>query len=71
MIYEPAIPVSAVDTTGAGDVFRAAFIHAMLQGEPPHEMLRFANAAADWTHPVLTFQAAHRTLTPVWKTSVH
>jgi sugar/nucleoside kinase (ribokinase family) len=45
-IHEPAIPIRAVDTTGAGDVFRAAFIHAMLRGEPPREMLRFANAAA-------------------------
>ncbi len=46
LIHEPAIPINAVDTTGAGDVFRAAFIHAMLRGEPSREMLRFANAAA-------------------------
>lgn len=46
VIHEPAIPVHAVDTTGAGDVFRAGFIVAMLRGDPPREMLRFANAAA-------------------------
>lgn len=45
-IYEPAFEITAVDTTGAGDVFRAAFIYALLHGYPPHEQLRFANAAA-------------------------
>ena len=30
----------------AGDVFRAAFIHALLKGATPRTMLRFANAAA-------------------------
>jgi len=35
-----------VDTTGAGDVFRGAFIYALLQGRPMPDLLRFANAAA-------------------------
>jgi len=35
-----------VDTTGAGDVFRGAFIYALLQGWPTPDVLRFANAAA-------------------------
>jgi sugar/nucleoside kinase (ribokinase family) len=35
-----------VDTTGAGDVFRGAFIYALLQGAATPEVLRFANAAA-------------------------
>jgi sulfofructose kinase len=35
-----------VDTTGAGDVFRGAFIHALLQGWATPDILRFANAAA-------------------------
>jgi sulfofructose kinase len=44
--YAPAFAVDAVDTTGAGDVFRGAFIAALLRGDTPDEMLRFANAAA-------------------------
>ncbi|MBY0493091.1 MAG: carbohydrate kinase family protein [Cyanobacteria bacterium] len=46
IISEPAFTVTAVDTTGAGDVFRAAFIYAMLNEYSPQQMLRFANAAA-------------------------
>ena len=42
----PAFEVAAVDTTGAGDVFRGALIYALLRGERPEVMLRFANAAA-------------------------
>ena len=45
-ISEPGRTVKAVDTTGAGDVFRAAFIYALLNDYPSREMLRFANAAA-------------------------
>jgi sulfofructose kinase len=46
LIVEPGFAITAVDTTGAGDVFRAAFIHALLHDYAPREMLRFANAAA-------------------------
>jgi sugar/nucleoside kinase (ribokinase family) len=42
----PAFPVAVADTTGAGDVFRGAFIFSMLRGDVPDEILRFANAAA-------------------------
>ena len=45
-IAEPGFAVRAVDTTGAGDIFRAAFIHSLLKNDSPREMLRFANAAA-------------------------
>ena len=38
--------VSAVDTTGAGDVFRGAYVTAMLEGMPLEGALRFATAAA-------------------------
>jgi sugar/nucleoside kinase (ribokinase family) len=43
---EPGIPVKTVDTTGAGDVFRGAFIYALLRGDAPPDILRLANAAA-------------------------
>jgi sulfofructose kinase len=42
----PGYKVDAVDTTGAGDVFRGGFITALLRGDGPEEILRFANAAA-------------------------
>lgn len=45
-IHVPALRVRVVDSTGAGDVFRGAFIHALLRGDSPEAMLRFANAAA-------------------------
>jgi sugar/nucleoside kinase (ribokinase family) len=42
----PAVAVDAIDTTGAGDVFRAAFIHSLLQSHSPTRILRFAATAA-------------------------
>ena len=44
--HEPAFPVAVSDTTGVGDVFRGAFIAALLRGDMPADILRFANAAA-------------------------
>src|SRR4051812_11516940 len=45
-IHSPGHPIEVVDSTGAGDVFRGAFIYALLRGDGPDETLRFANAAA-------------------------
>lgn len=45
-LYQAGFVVDAVDTTGAGDVFRAGFIYATLRGDSPAEVLRFACAAA-------------------------
>ncbi len=42
----PAFRVDAVDTDRRGDVFRGALMFALLRGDPPDTMLRFANAAA-------------------------
>jgi sugar/nucleoside kinase (ribokinase family) len=46
VIRSPAFHVDAIDTTGAGDVFRAGFIHGWLSEWPLERVLRFANAAA-------------------------
>ncbi|PRZ15828.1 ribokinase [Laceyella sediminis] len=42
----PAYPVEAVDTTGAGDTFNAAFAVALAEGKSIAASLRFANRAA-------------------------
>ena len=44
--YAPAFRIQPVDTTGAGDIFHAAFIYALLQGWPLPRQLDFACAAA-------------------------
>jgi sulfofructose kinase len=44
--YAPAFRVQPVDTTGAGDIFHAGFIHGLLQGWPLERQLEFACAAA-------------------------
>jgi sulfofructose kinase len=44
--YAPAFQVTAVDTTGAGDIFHAGFIYGLLQGWPLPRQLEFACAAA-------------------------
>jgi sugar/nucleoside kinase (ribokinase family) len=46
LFEEPAFPVEAVDTTGAGDIFRAGMIYALLRGERPEMLLKWGSAAA-------------------------
>ena len=42
LLHCPAVPVSAIDTIGAGDTFNAGFIHAQLQGKSTQQSLEFA-----------------------------
>jgi sugar/nucleoside kinase (ribokinase family) len=42
----PALRVQAVDTTGAGDIFHAAFIYGVLRNWPLEKIMAFANASA-------------------------
>jgi sugar/nucleoside kinase (ribokinase family) len=44
--FSPSIHVEAVDTTGAGDIFHAGFLFALLRGVRFREILTFANTAA-------------------------
>ena len=46
LVCEPAITVEAIDPTGAGDVFDAAFIFGTLAGWPVPEAMRFGNLCA-------------------------
>ena len=46
VIEAPGLNVKTVDTTGAGDIFRGAFIRGLIDGLPIDRLLRFANAAA-------------------------
>ena len=45
-VHQPAVTVPVVDTTGCGDVFRGAYMAALVRGLPPAERVRVASAAA-------------------------
>ncbi|MEM6617285.1 MAG: PfkB family carbohydrate kinase [Pseudomonadota bacterium] len=44
--HEPAYPIEAVDTLGAGDVFHGALALAVSENKAHHDALRFASATA-------------------------
>lgn len=45
----PALPVKAVDTTGAGDTFNAALAVAISRGRTIAEAIEFATNASAWS----------------------
>jgi sulfofructose kinase len=44
--HSPSVPVAAIDTLAAGDVFHAAFAVGLVEGRAMPEVLRFASVAA-------------------------
>ena len=46
LLAAPGFPVTVVDSTGAGDVFRGAYIYGIVKGWSFERQLWFANAAA-------------------------
>jgi len=65
LIQVPAFSVHAMDTTGAGDVFRAGFVYGLLAGWATLDVLRFANAAAAVSCTRLGAMGSAPTLTDV------
>ena len=45
-LYSRAFDVRAIDTTGAGDIFHAAFVYGVVKGWPADRLLEFSCAAA-------------------------
>lgn len=60
-VHAPAIPVTPVDTTGAGDSFNAGFVKAWLEGRPLVECLRWGNAVGGLS---TTAPGVKRVITP-------
>jgi sugar/nucleoside kinase (ribokinase family) len=51
--HQPAFAIEALDTTGAGDAFRAGVVHGTPRGWSLPETVRFASAVAALNCPVL------------------
>jgi sulfofructose kinase len=64
-IQFPGLPVKAIDTTGAGDVFHGAFIYGLFQNWPLNKMMAFANAAAGLSCTYLGAQQGIRSLSEI------
>lgn len=62
-----AHPVEAVDTTGAGDVFHGAFLHAFLKTGSVRESARFANTTAAFKCKGMTGRALIPSEEELWQ----
>lgn len=67
LVQASGFTVTPVDTTAAGDVFRAGFIYGLLNDYSPHDMLRFANAAAALACTRSGAIASVPTLEDIWR----
>ena len=63
----PAHHVHALDTTGAGDVFHGAFLHAFMKTSSLESAARFANVAAARKCEGITGRAPLPSETEIWK----
>jgi sugar/nucleoside kinase (ribokinase family) len=75
-LYQPAFEVEVVGTTGAGDAAYAAFLTAMLKGEPPEKAARWFCAvgacnveAPDATSGVRSWEETGQRLERGWQLS--
>jgi sugar/nucleoside kinase (ribokinase family) len=46
LVRQPALEIDVIDTTGASEVFRGAFLYGLVKGWNLDRCLPFANAAA-------------------------
>jgi sugar/nucleoside kinase (ribokinase family) len=61
LVEVPGLPAEAVDTTGAGDLFTAAYVWADLHGAPLEQRLRWAVLYASLSVRVATAVAGAAT----------
>jgi ribokinase len=64
-----ARPVEALDTTGAGDVFHGAFVHAFLETGSLRKSAQFANATASFKCAGMTGRAPIPKAEELWRSS--
>lgn len=65
LVHQPAFPVKAVDTTGAGDAFHGAFAYGMAARWHAPRCIRFASAVAALSTRALGGRRALPTLAEV------